>query len=179
MGWCSEFGCRIDPVCNHPMVAGRQSCSCEVCGVGCGGRFGGCKDVWAAGPKPRPARKSGSALGRLSVMSADPGPPTVPSGSSSVATLDDERLQTLNDTIDRMGRQLRGVVKLLNQQQEQLPGPSAVPGDSQLSELGETVDRMGRELRGVLNLLIQQQATLASLTHAKAPPTLPVAPPAV
>jgi hypothetical protein len=40
------------------------------------------------------------------------------------------------------------------------------------------VDRMGRELRGVLNLLIQQQATLASLTHAKAPPTLPVAPPA-
>jgi hypothetical protein len=179
MGWCSEFGCRIDSNCDHPMVAGRQSCSCEVCGVGCGGRFGGCKDVWAAGPKPRPARKSGLAPGRLAVISpTDPRPPTGAPGSSSVATVDDVRLQTLNDTIDRMGRQLRGVVKLLNQQQDQVPSPSAAPGDSQLSELGETVDRMGRELRGVLNLLIQQQATLASLTQAKAPPTLPVAPPA-
>ena len=67
-----------------------------------------------------------------------------------------------------MGRQLRGVVKLLNQQREQLPARSATgtADDRQLADLGETVDRMGRELRGVLNLLIQQQATLARLQPA-------------
>ncbi len=109
---------------------------------------------------------------------AGAGIPAVPSGPLQVAPLADERLQTLNDTMDRMGRQLRGLVKLLNQQQEQLPNRSAAaaPDDHQLSELGETVDRMGRELRGVLNLLIQQQATLARLTHGQASPPPPVAP---
>ena len=113
---------------------------------------------------------------------ADAGTPAVPSGSSPQGgPLADQRLQTLNDTIDRMGRQLRGVVKVLNQQQEQVANrsPASAPNENQLLELGENVDRMGRELRGVLNLLIQQQATLARLTHGQASPPLPaVAPPA-
>jgi hypothetical protein len=96
---------------------------------------------------------------------------------------DDSRLQALNDTVDRMGRQLKNVAKLLNQQQTTpTPTPSAVapttgPNGDQLVMIGETVDRMGRELRGVLNLLIQQQATLARLTEGRAAAVPPPAPP--
>lgn len=178
MGWCSEFGCRIAPACDHPMVAGRQSCSCDICGEGCGGRFAGCREVWAAGPKSRPARKGGSAT----TAGGSPSIPVVveavlPSEGLPTAGLQptaDSGLRSLSDTVDRMGRQLKSVVKLLNQQAAS-PSPSgapahagAAPNGDQLVELGETVDRMGRELRGVLNLLIQQQATLARLSEAQA-----------
>ncbi len=168
MGWCSEFGCRIEPRCDHPMVAGRQSCSCEVCGQGCSGRFAGCAAVWAAGPKPRPARKASETtgvggLGPIAVL-ADVPPPSPSTGSDS--RIDDDRLRSLNDTMDRMGRQLRSVVKHLNQQ----PTASVAPDEDRLVALGETVERMGRELRGVLNLLIQQQATLVRLTDRQVPP---------
>jgi hypothetical protein len=78
-------------------------------------------------------------------------------------------VRSLSDTVDRMGRQLKSVVKLLNQQSAVSPPPVGVgPNGDQLVALGETVDRMGRELRGVLNLLIQQQATLARLSEAQA-----------
>ena len=65
-----------------------------------------------------------------------------------------------------MARQIRGVVKILNQPPVATSAaPNAVPDDERLVALGETVERMGRELRGVLNLLIQQQATLVRLTQ--------------
>ncbi|MGI9032284.1 MAG: BTAD domain-containing putative transcriptional regulator [Acidimicrobiales bacterium] len=52
MGWCHEFVCQIVPECDHPMTAGQQACTCDVCGAVCTGRFGGCPDVWEQGPKP-------------------------------------------------------------------------------------------------------------------------------
>ena len=167
MGWCSEFGCGIEPSCDHPMVAGRQSCSCDVCGVGCGGRFAGCREVWAAGPKVRPARTRGL---RSIPVAATTVPAVQPRGqveapAARPVVFEDDRLRSMSETVDRMGRQLRGVVKLLNQQ----PAAPAPTDDTRIVVLGESVERMGRELRGVLNLLIQQQASLARLTDARQP----------
>ncbi len=51
MGWCHEFGCQIVRGCDHPMQAGETACSCSVCGTICEGRFGGCRGVWARGPR--------------------------------------------------------------------------------------------------------------------------------
>ena len=166
------------------MVAGRQSCSCEVCGTGCSGRFAGCRQVWAAGPKPRPARKRGTrTIPVAATRPMDAGAP-LPSPPSTVpAAVNDERLRSINETVDRMGRQLRGVVKLLNQQTAQAAQPvtpaapvTSATEEARLAALGDTVDRMGRELRGVLNLLIQQQATLAKLTATSPIPTSPIPP---
>jgi hypothetical protein len=204
MGWCAEFGCGIEPSCDHPMVAGRQSCSCEVCGVGCAGRFPGCREVWAAGPKTRPARKRGSRSIPVAAGVAGPAVQGVPGIQGShiqashiqasqpmaaalpdhaaaprAVVLDDDRLRSMSETVDRMGRQLRGVVKLLNQQPAQ--PPQAAPGpsvdDARIVALGETVERMGRELRGVLNLLIQQQAILAKMAEGRSPALGPEGPP--
>ncbi|MGH9127000.1 MAG: hypothetical protein ACRDZ8_20090 [Acidimicrobiales bacterium] len=33
------------------MIPGRGACSCPTCGAVCKGKFGGCSDVWAEGPK--------------------------------------------------------------------------------------------------------------------------------
>jgi hypothetical protein len=51
MGWCHEFGARINDSCEHPMTAGSESCGCEACGVICKGRFASCEAVWARGPQ--------------------------------------------------------------------------------------------------------------------------------
>src|SRR3954466_2656139 len=51
MGWCHEFGPDITENCGHPMTAGSSHCYCEECGVICEGRFAGCAEVWARGPK--------------------------------------------------------------------------------------------------------------------------------
>jgi hypothetical protein len=52
VGWCQEFAQQIRPGCDHLMLAGVASCSCEECGTVCPGRFRGCASVWAAGPQP-------------------------------------------------------------------------------------------------------------------------------
>lgn len=54
MGWCHEFGPQITAGCGHPMLAGRDMCTCSVCGVACTGRFAGCEAVWARGPQVLP-----------------------------------------------------------------------------------------------------------------------------
>lgn len=51
VGWCLEFGPQIVNGCQHPMVAGSSSCTCSHCDVICRGRFSGCVDVWANGPR--------------------------------------------------------------------------------------------------------------------------------
>jgi hypothetical protein len=51
MGWCHEFGTTITPTCDHPMVAGATSCTCEFCGTTCTGKFVACAEVWARGPR--------------------------------------------------------------------------------------------------------------------------------
>jgi DNA repair ATPase RecN len=51
MGWCHEFGPQILEGCDHPMVAEATSCTCGECGSTCNGKFAGCVDVWARGPR--------------------------------------------------------------------------------------------------------------------------------
>src|SRR5438067_4917523 len=51
MGWCHEFGPQIREGCGHPMRAGESACVCPQCGVLCSGRFAGCAEVWARGPR--------------------------------------------------------------------------------------------------------------------------------
>lgn len=65
MGWCHEFGPQISETCEHPMTAGRDHCSCSVCGTVCTGRFAGCGSVWAAGP--RGVRPDAPHLGHVSL----------------------------------------------------------------------------------------------------------------
>jgi hypothetical protein len=50
VGLCTEFGPRIQPGCDHPMVAEGNACACPSCGAVCTGRFNGCAQVWARGP---------------------------------------------------------------------------------------------------------------------------------
>lgn len=51
MGWCHEFGTQVCEGCLEPMVAGAEACTCAACGTTCTGKFGGCPDVWARGPR--------------------------------------------------------------------------------------------------------------------------------
>jgi hypothetical protein len=66
MGWCHEFGIQICAGCGQPMVAGASSCHCDACGTECPGRFAGCRDVWARGPRrdARPRRAPPGAARR-------------------------------------------------------------------------------------------------------------------
>ena len=52
VGLCTEFGPRIQLECDHPMMAGVNSCSCPSCHSVCTGNFAGCPAVWARGPTP-------------------------------------------------------------------------------------------------------------------------------
>lgn len=61
MGWCHEFGPQISDGCDHPMVAGATSCTCQQCGAECKGRFAGCVDVWARGPREVAVRASSAS----------------------------------------------------------------------------------------------------------------------
>ena len=72
MGWCAEFGCQIRDGCDHSMVAGRKACTCPSCAVVCKGRFGGCPEVWAAGPR------TVDAAGRAALAAPAPLPPPPP-----------------------------------------------------------------------------------------------------
>lgn len=52
MGRCHDFGVDIRPGCEHPMRPGEDACACPECDAVCEGRFKGCVDVWARGPRP-------------------------------------------------------------------------------------------------------------------------------
>src|SRR5437762_13062349 len=67
MGWCHEFGPQIREGCGHPMRAGESACSCPQCGVVCRGRFAGCAEVWARGPREVHVVSPPNALARRTV----------------------------------------------------------------------------------------------------------------
>ncbi len=48
MGSCFEFATEICSDCEHPMVAGADSCTCAHCASVCTGRFSGCSAVWSS-----------------------------------------------------------------------------------------------------------------------------------
>src|SRR4051812_16120814 len=67
MGWCHEFGPQIREGCGHPMRAGESACVCPQCGVVCRGRFAGCAEVWARGPRDVHVVSPPNALARRTV----------------------------------------------------------------------------------------------------------------
>src|SRR3954470_6721871 len=67
MGWCHEFGPQIREGCGHPMRAGESACSCPQCGVVCRGRFAGCAEVWARGPREVHVVSPPNAIARRTV----------------------------------------------------------------------------------------------------------------
>src|SRR5438132_1182619 len=67
MGWCHEFGPQIREGCGHPMRAGESACVCPQCGVVCRGRFAGCAEVWARGPREVHVVAPPAALARRNV----------------------------------------------------------------------------------------------------------------
>lgn len=103
MGWCHEFGPQISDGCDHPMVAGATSCTCQQCGAECRGRFAGCVDVWARGPRDvavrasvaRPAREV--VLPAVGVPSNDP--PAAPEGIEAELDRRDGALRLLLDEL--------------------------------------------------------------------------------
>src|SRR5437762_3395887 len=70
MGWCHEFGPQIREGCGHPMRAGESACVCPQCGVVCRGRFAGCAEVWARGPRDVHVVAAPVALARRTFMPA-------------------------------------------------------------------------------------------------------------
>ena len=124
MGWCGDFGCTIKSSCDHRMVAGPRSCSCDACGVVCGGKYSGCKEVWAAGPRPgltmRPSTP-GRAGGRNGAVSLpDPevrtGSPGVDVGAGAGEGAGDS-FEEIQGSVLELRREMRAVLTMLSQQQ--------------------------------------------------------------
>lgn len=99
------------------MVPGAGACTCGACGVVCKGRYAGCKEVWAAGPRPgaavRPPPPFRAELGpnEQAKAAARPGPvPEVPAAG-------DDTLARIAGTIDGLCEQVRLLLLMVSQQQ--------------------------------------------------------------
>ncbi len=88
------------------MVAGATSCTCAECGAECKGKFAGCVDVWARGPRAvavraTPARRLEAFIN----TKADETPPADPApsvaGVEASDGFDDEALRSLVDQLAR------------------------------------------------------------------------------
>lgn len=117
MGWCADFGCTIKSSCDHRMVAGTRSCSCDACGVVCGGKYAGCKEVWAAGPRPGPAirpafpsRTGGRVGGTVTEVIPLPDPEIRPRPGDGVGEI--------QESVDQLRQEMRTVLTMLSQQQQ-------------------------------------------------------------
>jgi DNA repair ATPase RecN len=101
MGWCHEFGPQISDGCDHPMVAGATSCTCAECGAECKGKFAGCVDVWARGPRAVTVRATTARrLEDFINANADEAPPAEPAVAASDGS-EDEALLSLVDQLSR------------------------------------------------------------------------------
>lgn len=107
MGWCHEFGPQISDGCDHPMVAGATSCICQQCGTECKGRFAGCVDVWARGPREVAVRASSApppsevVLPALGIPSGYPTAASEGTGEAVLAPGDDALRLLLDELISR------------------------------------------------------------------------------
>ncbi len=126
MGWCADFGCTIKSSCDHRMVAGQRSCTCDACGVVCGGKYSGCKEVWAAGPRPGATMRP-STPGRIGGRNGGPVAETISLPDPEVRggyRGDREDAGEAGDTIEEiqasvleLRREMRTVLTMLSQQQ--------------------------------------------------------------
>ncbi len=154
MGWCAEFGVRIHDACGQPMAAGRTSCRCDVCGTECAGRYAGCKEVWAAGPRthaPHRGIRSGSAL----VVH-----PTV------AETVEPDTAASLEDvvvSVATLGRQLKAVYTIFQGAER-----ARAESDDTLSSLRAAVDAIASDLRSIADAVGELDRTVADLPDIRA-----------
>ncbi len=104
------------------MGAGRETCSCPECGAVCKGKFAGCVDVWARGPRQVSVRVRPTAEPRRRVRSApalDPAPAlelnhtaASPPAGSGPRRLDDHSLAVVEQLFDKV-RMLESTVEAL------------------------------------------------------------------
>ena len=154
MGWCADFGCRISDGCDHAMVAGAGACTCHSCGVRCEGRFHGCADVWAAGPRPgEPPRLKMApapvAQDMLAGTDPNPGIDALGAAVESLRRDVDSVSLGLADAIDGLREAVNGV-------------------DGRARALGDGLEGLRREVEVVAALLAQQPAMFAAMTEANA-----------
>lgn len=133
------------------MVAGHDSCTCEACGAQCRGKFDACKDVWAAGPVKRAPIEAGIKLPTTGATSA-PTAQAIPEPFDDDDLDDDDRIERLETTVAKMGRDLRSLHKRLRQPPE-LP-PSY---EERFDQVEQRIDNIAVDLGDALRLM---QATV-------------------
>jgi hypothetical protein len=170
VGWCAEFGCQIRDGCDHSMVAGKKACTCPTCAVVCKGRFGGCPEVWAAGPRavappvvrlalavplaptpdpPAPAARNGPAAPAPPAPAVDPLPEQVTSALATIRSDVEGVHLDLGDTIIGL-KEIRDAV------------------DELTRTTTANVEALRRELSSVRQLLAEQQTALNKLVDSQA-----------
>jgi DNA-binding SARP family transcriptional activator len=145
MGWCHEFGPQIREGCGHPMRAGESACVCTQCGVVCRGRFAGCAEVWARGPREVHVVSPPGALARRTVAPVRTGART-PEPSAGAEQARTEVLAWLQAAFDGLRDELSVLAGGLARQQAVL-SDLADSRDSEVSTALAEVKEWAAELR--------------------------------
>ena len=117
--------------CEHPMIAGENSCRCQGCGETCNGQFEGCEAIWARGPRtPNVVTAGPSPLNepvRLRTTSgAGPDttllePPASANGAGPPRESSQQVLRWLDATFQGLREEVRDSTNSLSRQQARLP----------------------------------------------------------
>lgn len=171
MGWCHEFGPQILEGCDHPMVAEATSCTCGECGSTCHGKFAGCVDVWARGPRLVAVRASTAR--RLEDLrppddeQAGDGSAGSPEPEGTTAGLVDDAMRTL---LDQFALRCEGL------EAKAAATDALVQAQGDFRSTTETVAAIARRLDQVsarLAPLEELPARLDRLASAAPPPPAP------
>ena len=157
MGLCHDFGSQIAEGCSHPMRAGLESCTCDVCGVVCEGRFEGCAEVWTRGPHPillRAAPPTDDLLPALGGARVDNGHRPL---ADAPAVLDPIRpaIEAGAAVARERGRQV-------------VPADDPAPADG-LRWVEGAFDTLRQEVEGLRTALAKEQALVATLVGTEKP----------
>src|SRR3954471_20137985 len=146
MGWCHEFGPQIREGCGHPMRAGESACSCPQCGVVCRGRFAGCAEVWARGPREVHVVSPPNAIARRTVTPVRMGGQPAQEASAGADQARTEVLSWLQAAFDGLRDELSVLAGGLARQQAVLSDLSD-NRDSEVSTALAEVREWAAELR--------------------------------
>ncbi len=143
------------------MVAGESSCRCSTCGAVCEGRFAGCPEVWAAGPRevtlvePETSGVASPASVVSAFVSAEPPERSRVRAAPSTAPAGDARAQAfdwLQDSFDGLRSQLKVLSDAVSRQQQTLGSMGEAGATAErLAELADALpDRIGEAVRGAV-----------------------------
>ncbi|MEA2828878.1 MAG: hypothetical protein QOG43_3317 [Actinomycetota bacterium] len=135
------------------MVAGKKACTCATCAVVCKGRFGGCPEVWAAGP-----RTLGSPVVKVALTAA-PVAAEAASGPDALSEQVASALASIRHDVEGVHLDLNGTIIGLKEIRDAV--------DELARTTAANVDGLRGELAGVTQLLARQQAALDKLLEAQ------------